>query len=105
MPITIRAVYQDGVLRPLEPLSLTEGDTFAVTIARAAAAPQPTRTPEEDAYARRVMAAQSLEDLYAIMATAPPLPADYDLSRALNANREATGERPLFLGPVEGDTP
>ena len=56
--------------------------------------------PTQDA--RRIKAAQSLEEMYAVMATAPPLPEGYDLSQALNANRRATGERLPFPEPDDG---
>jgi len=107
MTITIRAVYEGGVLRPIDPLRLADGETVEVTIARPAppAPPLQAPTPAEDAYARRIKAARSLEEMYAIMATASPLPEGYDLSQALNANRKKTGERPLFGEPTEGDTP
>jgi hypothetical protein len=56
-------------------------------------------TSAEEEYARRIKAAQSLEEMYAIMAKAPRLPEGYDLCQALNANRRATGERPPFPEP------
>jgi predicted DNA-binding antitoxin AbrB/MazE fold protein len=104
MTITIRAVYQGGVLRPAEPLRLAEGEAVEVTITRPSS-PRQAPTPAEDAYAQRIRAARSLEEMYAIMATASPLPEGYDLSQALDANRKGTGERPLFGEPAEGDTP
>lgn len=98
MQMTIRAVYQGGLLRPQQPLPLAEGETVDVTIATTKPAGSVLRplTPEEEDYARRLKAAKSLEEMHAIMATAPPLPDGYDLCRALNANRKATGERLLF---------
>jgi Protein of unknown function DUF104 len=95
MTITVRAIHENGVLRPVERLALPEGEAVDVTIATTAACAPPPRapTPDEGDYARRVKAAKSLEEMYAIMATAPGLPEGYDLSRALNANRKTTGER------------
>src|SRR5207245_2139614 len=49
MSITVRAVYESGVLRPLRPLPLAEGETVDVTVAAAAPA-RPSlraRTPAE----------------------------------------------------------
>jgi len=91
----------------MEPLRLADGETVEVTIARPAppSAALPTPTPAEDTYARRIKAARSLEEMYAIMATASPLPEGYDLSQALNANRKETGERLLFGEPTKEDTP
>ena len=85
MTITIRAVYENGVLRPVEPLALPEGETVDVTIATTDPARPVLRTPTraEADYARRTRAAHSLDELYAVMATAPGLPEGYDLDRAL----------------------
>jgi predicted DNA-binding antitoxin AbrB/MazE fold protein len=107
MTMTVRAVYEGGVLRPVEPLALPEGETVDVTIARTRPAGPALRapTPEEEDYVRRIKAARSLEEMFAVMATAPPLPDEYDLNRALNANRKATGERLLFPERNEGSTP
>src|SRR5205814_2692358 len=107
MMLTIRAVYEGGVLRPVEPLTLTEGETVHVTIARTRPPAPALRapTPAEEDYARRIKAAKSLEEMFAIMATAPPLPPGYDLCRALNANRKATGERLPFPELDDESTP
>ena len=107
MTITVRAVYEHGVLRPVEPLALAEGEAVDVTIAYASPAEPMLRSPAhlEQDYARRIKAAQTLEEIYAVMATAPGLPEGYDLCRALNANRTATGERPPFSDPDDGSEP
>jgi predicted DNA-binding antitoxin AbrB/MazE fold protein len=104
MTITIQAVYEGGVLRPLEPLRLAEGQRVDVTIAypKPSVAALDSPNPAEDEYARRIREAKSLEEMYAIMATAAPLPEGYDLTEALNANRKATGERSLFDETHEG---
>ncbi len=107
MSITIRAVYKGGVLCPVKPVCLAEGETVDITIARPMP-PTPTGQTDvsaEDSSVQRLRAARSLDELYAIMATAPSLPDGYDLSEALNANRKATGERPLFADPAQEDRP
>jgi hypothetical protein len=88
-------------------LSLSEGEAVDVTIATAKSAGPILRppTPAEHDYARRIKAVQSLEELYAVMDTAPGLPEGYDLSRALNANRAPSGERLLFPEPDDGSAP
>jgi predicted DNA-binding antitoxin AbrB/MazE fold protein len=98
MNLTIQAVYEQGVLRPVVPLSLPEGRTFDVIIAAAEPTVSVLRpaTEAEREYARRVNTTRNLDELLAVVSTAPPLPEGYDLSAALNANREATGERPVF---------
>ncbi|MFI5461457.1 MAG: antitoxin family protein [Isosphaerales bacterium] len=107
MTITVRAVYENGVLRPVEPLALPEGEAVDVTIAttKPAGPILRTPTPAEEDYARRIKAAQSLDEMYAVIATAPRLPEGYDLCRALSANRKATGERLPFPEPDDGSTP
>jgi predicted DNA-binding antitoxin AbrB/MazE fold protein len=100
-------VYEGGVLRPVQPLPLAEGEMVDVTVAttRPAAPVLRPPTPEEEAYARCVQEVRSLEELLAVQATAPPLPDGYDLCKALNANRQATGERLLFPEPPEESNP
>ena len=95
--ISVLAIYEKGVLRPTEPLDLQEGQRVQLSVyPQLSLQPLPSPTPEEEDYARRVKAAKSLEELYAVMLTAPPLPEGYDLSAALNANRLAIGEPLLF---------
>ena len=48
MPTTVQAVYAGGVLRPLQPLALREGETVEVTVAQTAPpAPNAAQTVEE----------------------------------------------------------
>lgn len=104
MSITIQAVYEGGVLRPTQPLPLAEGETYIITVHNVAPIATPLRhlTPEEEDYVRRLKATRSLEEMFAVMETAPPCPEDYDLLEALNQNRKAMGERPLFPDADEG---
>jgi predicted DNA-binding antitoxin AbrB/MazE fold protein len=101
MTMKVRAVYEQGVLRPLEPITIPEGHTVDVTIAMSGPAQAIFRppTPEEEEYARRLRAATSLEEMFAVMTMAPDLPDEFDLCQALDANRRAAGERLLFSGP------
>jgi predicted DNA-binding antitoxin AbrB/MazE fold protein len=98
MTITVRATYENGVLRSVEPLTLPESEAVDLTIATTQT-PEPSLrapTPDEEDYTRRIKAAKSLDELYAVMATAPKLPEGYDLCRAISTNRKATGERLPF---------
>lgn len=93
---TVLAVYEGGVLRPVEPLALPEGQAVQVTVY-----PQPPLLPlrpatsEEEDYTRRLKAATTLEEMFAVMATAPPTPDDdYDIVQLINESRRLTGFRP-----------
>jgi predicted DNA-binding antitoxin AbrB/MazE fold protein len=81
MTITVRAIFENGILRPVEPLSLPEGETVDVTIAMGKPAEPILRppTPAEQDYARRIKEARSLDEMYAVMETAPGLAEGYDL--------------------------
>ena len=54
MMIMVRAIYENGVLRPAEPLPLPEGVTVAVTITAAEPSHSLIRAPslEEENYTR-----------------------------------------------------
>jgi len=99
MLTTVVAVYENGILRPTEPLSLAEGQTVQITITPVAA----VRTPEDEEYRRRLAAAKTLAELFAIMESAPPLPDDYEILRALDENRKFSGHRSWF--PAVDTTP
>jgi predicted DNA-binding antitoxin AbrB/MazE fold protein len=96
MRMTIRAVYRGGMLRPDQPLPLAEGETVEATISTAQPAGPTLRppTPEEEDYARRMKAAKSLEEMFAVMETAPQSPEDtYDIVALINESRRLTGFR------------
>jgi predicted DNA-binding antitoxin AbrB/MazE fold protein len=107
MTITVRAIFENGVFRPLEPLALEEGQRVAVTIVTSEPDEPAMKaaSPKEQNYAMRLRHARSLEELFAVMADAPRLPEHYDLCAALNANREAAGERLLFPESNDGTRP
>jgi predicted DNA-binding antitoxin AbrB/MazE fold protein len=107
MTITVRAIFENGVFRPLEPLALEEGQRVAVTIVTSGPDERAMKaaSPEEQNYAMRLRNARCLVELFAVMADAPSLPEHYDLCAALNANREATGERLLFPESNDGTRP
>jgi predicted DNA-binding antitoxin AbrB/MazE fold protein len=99
MPTTVTAVYENGVLRPAQPLSLAEGVTVEITVAP----PQAVPPAAEAEVIRHMKAAKSLEDLFALANQLPP-PADgYDLCHALNENRRLTGEPLLYPDADEGN--
>ena len=91
MTTTIRAVYQNGVLRPERPLPLAEGTAVEVTVASAV---------EDEEYIERIKAAKSFDEFLAVLNTLPPDDGGYDILAALNENRIWSGERPMF--PTDG---
>ena len=104
MTTRVTAVYQNGVLRPTQPLPLVEGETVEITVERPAP-PKPTLTDEE--FARQIKAARTLEEMFAVAEAAAELEPDdgYDLLQALDENRRLAGEaRPLFPPEMKGIT-
>jgi len=97
MMLTTQAVYEGGVLRPVEPLSLPEGKKVDVVITDTefAGPPRGARTPAEEEYARRVQAAKSVAEMHAVMGTAPPDDMT-DIVEAINESRRQTGFRMLL---------
>ena len=99
MTTRVTAVYENGVLKPATPLPLADGQTVQVTLETTAAATPAT----EDELIRRIEAAQTLGELFAVLNAAPE-DNSYDLSEALNENRRRTGERILFPPADAGTT-
>jgi predicted DNA-binding antitoxin AbrB/MazE fold protein len=90
MIVNTRAIYENGVLRPEQPLPLNEGERVEIRVTR----------PEQ--IEQQVRAATTLTELFAVL-EANPEPGDaYDLLRALDENRK--GERPLFPAELKGVT-
>jgi predicted DNA-binding antitoxin AbrB/MazE fold protein len=95
--INVMAVYENGVFKLREPLKLAEGQTVQLAVyPQRPLMPLRPRTPEEEDFARRIMASKTLEEMFAVIDTAPLEPEGYDLLRALNENRKASGERLLY---------
>src|SRR5262245_34975840 len=91
MTVSILAVFENGVLRPMTPLPLAEGETVQVTVTRTDA---PTTPSEAE---RRIRAATTLQEWIDAANAAPPEDDEYDLLKALDENRKAAGDlRPLF---------
>lgn len=94
---TVLAVYEGGVLRPVRPLPLSEGETVEITVARPRSPAPPT--PEEAE--RRIRAAKTLQERIEAANAVTPEDDGYDLLRALHANRHPS-ERPLIPPAGEG---
>ena len=90
---TVKAIYENGVLRPTERLPFKEGEAVEVTVSPKQDAG--LRSNEEEGI-RRMTEAKSLAELFAAYESLPKPSDGYDLCRALNDNRRATGERLLY---------
>jgi predicted DNA-binding antitoxin AbrB/MazE fold protein len=96
MTMTVRAVYEGGLLRPIEPLALPEGEIVDVIIAQMKPSRPQFREPSlaEEDYIRRISTAKSLKEMFAVMATAPSSPEDeFDIVKEINESRRLTGFR------------
>lgn len=96
MTTTVRAVYTGGVLRPVHPLALAEGETVNVTVMPATAEP----AMSEDEIIRRIQACKTYHEWLEVTKLLPPDDGDYDIVRALDENRRWSGERPLIQNEV-----
>ena len=84
---TVRAIYENGILRPETPLELSEGQSVEVRVVE----DQPPQTMEE--WERRKRAAKSFEE-WAVLARAfPDSGPDFDVMKAINETRRLTGFR------------
>ncbi|MBX9582861.1 MAG: antitoxin family protein [Gemmataceae bacterium] len=100
MAVTTPAVYENGVLRPIRPLDLKDGELVQLTVS-----PAPPRPSDEEIVAM-MKAAKTPEELFAIANTyMRDQPEDgYDYLEALNENRRRDGARPLYLPEDKGKT-
>src|SRR5438552_18389479 len=99
MNMTIRAVYTGGVLRPVQPLALAEGETVEVTVTPAATASTTTPVSENDII-RRIQACKTYHEWLEVTKLLPPDDGGYDIVKALDENRRWSGERPLLPDEV-----
>ncbi len=101
MTLTVRAVYMGGVLRPVQPLALAEGETVEVTIQTPAAGAAEQVSDAE--IVRRIQACKTYPEWLELTNSLPPDDGGYDIVKALDENRRWSGERPLL--PDEGGQP
>lgn len=98
MTTTVRAVYENGVLRPDRPLPLAEGQAVEVTVATPAES-----AAAEDELTHRLRAAKTIDEWLEATKLLPDDDGGYDIIAALNENRLWSGERPLI--PTDDRTP
>ena len=98
MAKTIQAIFTGGVLRPIQPLPLLEGQTVEVTIAPGTAAAMP-----EEEIIRRIQACKSYQEWLEVTKLLPAHDDEYDIVKALDENRRWSGDGPLL--PARSETP
>ena len=98
MTTTVRAVYEKGVLRLLDPLDLNEGVTVEVTVAAVNSLRQPANGDE---IAHRLKAANSIFEWVEATKLLPGDDGGYDILKVLNENRIRSGEGPLTPAGVQ----
>jgi predicted DNA-binding antitoxin AbrB/MazE fold protein len=96
---TVLAVYEGGVLRPVQPLPLDKGETVEITVARSRPA-VPSVSPDESE--RRIREAGTLQEWIEAANASPPAEDGYDLLQAVSESRHPS-ERPLVPPPPEAE--
>lgn len=89
---SITAIYENGILRPMEKLSLREGETVEVTLVPRNT--QPGRL-NPDEWAQRIRTTKSVDEWVSLANSGPVTDDDYDVIVAMNETRRANGERLL----------
>jgi predicted DNA-binding antitoxin AbrB/MazE fold protein len=92
MTTRVTAIYENGVLRPTQPLPLKDGDRVDFTV------DVPADRRASDDVQQRIRRAKTFDEwIAAADEAAKHEPADgYDLLEALNETRRQAGERLLF---------
>lgn len=95
------AVFENGTLRPLQPLALENGETVDITVSRQT----PAERLSEEEIVRMIQGAKTLEEAFTILDKYPDDDDGYDLAAALNENRRLSGDaRVLFPPELKGIT-
>ena len=92
MNITVQAIYAGGILRPLEPVALKEGETVNLTIISTA----PAAPVSEEEIVRRLRGCKTYQEWLEVTKLLPADDGGYDIIKALDENRRWSGERPLL---------
>lgn len=91
---SVKAVYENGVFRPTEPVALADGQAVRLTVDEASQPAVEPLSPEMAAYEARLKAATTLAELFEAFDTAPDDPnSDFDIVAAVNQTRRETGFR------------
>ncbi len=96
MTLTVGAVYQGGVLRPVQPLALDEGETVEITVTK------PVTQATLAQWEKDIRAANSIQEWIALANACPsPAPA-FDIVQAINETRRQSGFRLPDPEPDQG---
>jgi len=87
-----QAVYAGGILRPLQPLALKEGETVNLTIISTA----PGAPESEEEIVRRIRGCKTYQEWLEVTKLLPADDGGYDIIKALDENRRWSGDRPLL---------
>ncbi len=89
MTTTVRAIYENGVLRPERALPLAEGQSVEVTVATG-------RSTVDEEVSHRIKSARTIREWIEATKLLPSDDGGYDIVAALNANRVWSGDHPLI---------
>ena len=96
MTLTVQAVYEGGVLRPVQPLALNEGETVEITVAK------PVRQASLAQWGEDIRAAKSIQEWVTLANACPNPEPDFDVVKAINETRRLTGFRFPDPEPEQG---
>jgi predicted DNA-binding antitoxin AbrB/MazE fold protein len=91
MAIKVQAVYEGGVLRPLQQLALHEGETVEVTVVKT----RVDASSNAGDVSQRLLSARTIAEWVEATKLLPSDDGGYDILKALNNNRRWSGEGPL----------
>ncbi len=92
MTFNTTAIYENGLLRLPRPLDVPEGTAVNVQVVH----PQPKPSHPESEIERRIMAAKSMEEAYAIASEFPDNDPEYNVIKEMNETRRQAGSRLLI---------
>jgi predicted DNA-binding antitoxin AbrB/MazE fold protein len=96
--INVSAVFENGLLKPTEPLELTEGEMVELTVGRPNA---PTPITE---WERKLQAAKSIQEWVALANACPDPGPNVDIVEVINETRRLTGFRMPDPEPNGGES-
>jgi predicted DNA-binding antitoxin AbrB/MazE fold protein len=79
----VKAVFENGKFRPLDPTPFVHGEELVMAVV--------SKAEQDDPYLEKLRSAATLEEMFEIANTIPNDPEDtYDLVEALNENRKGS---------------